>query len=118
VTISTLLPDHEIEDDALLKAICIGMVSATFSVSSHADSFQLKGGKLLADGMSRAEVLDVAGQPVSRETETLGASTGSRVAKTVETWEYKLQNDAGAKFHVLVRFKDGQVVAVESKQGE
>lgn len=61
------------------------------------DSFRLKDGKLLHCGMSRIKLLELAGSPMDKYTQTLGVDSGRATAgKTVEVWSYRLQGSIGA----------------------
>ncbi|WP_345858065.1 hypothetical protein [Shewanella algae] len=54
-------------------------------VGSACDSFRLKDGKLLHCGMSRIKLLELAGSPMDKYTQTLGVDSGRATAgKTVE----------------------------------
>ncbi|WP_335918896.1 hypothetical protein [Shewanella algae] len=79
-------------------------------VGSACDSFRLKDGKLLHCGMSRIKLLELAGSPMDKYTQTLGVDSGRATAgKTVEVWSYRLQG-------LTVTLSNDQVQNIVSEQ--
>ncbi|WP_368873294.1 hypothetical protein [Shewanella algae] len=80
------------------------------------DSFRLKDGKLLHCGMSRIKLLELAGSPMDKYTQTLGVDSGRATAgKTVEVWSYRLQGSIGGEY-LTVTLSNGQVQNIVSEQ--
>lgn len=90
-----------------------------FSAQAAACGFRLDDGKLLRCGMKRVDVMALAGEPLSKDVDTLGIDTGEPVkGETTETWSYRLQGDIGGEYLVSLTLKAGKVVAISSKQLE
>ncbi|EKT4487838.1 hypothetical protein [Shewanella algae] len=86
-------------------------------VGSACDSFRLKDGKLLHCGMSRIKLLELAGSPMDKYTQTLGVDSGRATAgKTVEVWSYRLQGSIGGEYLLTVTLSNGQVQNIVSEQ--
>jgi len=76
-----------------------------------ADSFRLENGQLLEKGMSKSEVLDVAGKPTAKDSQ--GKSRGSGYKK--EVWTFHTNNTFGTPFVVTVTFEGGTVTKIASR---
>ncbi|HBN89026.1 DUF2845 domain-containing protein [Rheinheimera aquimaris] len=102
-----------------MKWFLMTVVALTFSIQATACGFRLDDGKLLRCGMKRIDVIALAGEPVSKDVDTLGVDTGEPVkGETIETWSYRLQGDIGGEYLVSLTLKAGKVVAINSKQLE
>ena len=102
-----------------MKWFLMTVVALTFSIQATACGFRLDDGKLLRCGMKRIDVIALAGEPVSKDVDTLGVDTGEPVkGETIETWSYRLQGDIGGEYMVSLTLKAGKVVAISSKQLE
>lgn len=97
---------------------CIAVIAGLiFSQQVAACGFRLDDGKLLRCGMSRIDIVAAAGEPASKDIETLGVDTGEPVkGETIETWSYRLQGDIGGQYLVSLTLKAGKVVAINTKQ--
>ncbi len=82
------------------------------SAAQGADSFRLKNGKLLQNGMTKGEVLAKAGKP---ELKSTGHKTRGSAGKK-EVWTYYMNDTFGTPSIVSVTFQGDQVVKVEAKQ--
>ena len=88
-----------------------------FSAQASACGFRLSDGKLLSCGMTRIDVLSLAGEPVAKDVETLGVDTGEPVkGTTIETWSYRLKGDIGGDYLVSLSLAGGKVTAIRSTQ--
>lgn len=88
-----------------------------FGLPAQACSFRLADGKLLHCGMPRVEVLALAGQPLSKDVETVGVDDGEPVkGETTETWSYIIAGDVGGEYYLTLTLTAGKVVNIESKQ--
>ncbi|MCC5852945.1 MAG: DUF2845 domain-containing protein, partial [Alkalimonas sp.] len=84
---------------------------------AEACGFRLSDGRLLSCGMSRIELLDRAGEPLSKDVEVHAVSQEPTVAgRRVETWSYMLKGDIGGNYLVSIRLENGRVTAIESQQ--
>ena len=102
-----------------MKWFLVTVAAMTFSTQAAACGFRLDDGKLLRCGMKRIDVIALAGEPVSKDVDTLGVDTGEPVkGETIETWSYRLQGDIGGEYLVSLTLKAGKVVAISSKQLE
>lgn len=102
-----------------MKWFLVTVAAMTFSTQAAACGFRLNDGKLLRCGMKRIDVVALAGEPVSKDVDTLGVDTGEPVkGETIETWSYRLQGDIGGEYLVSLTLKAGKVVAISSKQLE
>tara|TARA_Y100001963_G_scaffold147011_1_gene222735 strand:- start:444 stop:758 length:315 start_codon:yes stop_codon:yes gene_type:complete len=102
-----------------MKWFLVTVAAMTFSTQATACGFRLDDGKLLRCGMKRIDVIALAGEPVSKDVDTLGVDTGEPVkGETIETWSYRLQGDIGGEYMVSLTLKAGKVVAISSKQLE
>ncbi|WP_273024480.1 hypothetical protein [Rheinheimera sp.] len=102
-----------------MKWFLMTVVALTFSIQATTCGFRLDDGKLLRCGMKRIDVIALAGEPVSKDVDTLGVDTGEPVkGETIETWSYRLQGDIGGEYLVSLTLKAGKVVAINSKQLE
>lgn len=102
-----------------MKWFLVTVAAMTFSTQATACGFRLDDGKLLRCGMKRIDVIALAGEPVSKDVDTLGVDTGEPVkGETIETWSYRLQGDIGGEYMVSLTLKAGKVVAINSKQLE
>lgn len=81
------------------------------SGAASADSFRLENGQLLEEGMTKAEVLDVAGKPKLKDSQ--GKTRGHGYKK--EVWTFYTNNTFGAPFIVSVTFEGGSVTKVAAK---
>jgi outer membrane protein assembly factor BamE (lipoprotein component of BamABCDE complex) len=93
----------------LLGLCAAGALAA--SVAANADSFRLENGQLLEEGMTKAEVLDVAGKPKLKDSQ--GKSRGHGYKK--EVWTFYTNNTFGAPFIVNVTFEGGTVTKVAAR---
>lgn len=101
----------------LTIAVIISVTLLIFSSQAAACAFRLDNGKLLRCGMNRIELLSLAGEPLSKDIETLGVDTGEPVkGEILETWSYRLKGDMGGQFLVSVSLQAGKVTAITSKQ--
>ena len=101
----------------LIIGLAISLTLLIFSNNASACGFRLDNGKLVRCGMNRIELLSLAGEPLSKDIETLGVDTGEPVkGETIETWSYRLQGDMGGQFLVSVSLQAGKVTAITSKQ--
>ncbi|MBZ9610684.1 hypothetical protein [Rheinheimera maricola] len=92
---------------------------AVLLVASQANAcgFRLNDGKLLKCGMTRIEVMAVAGEPLAKDIETTAVDSGEPVkGETIETWSYRLQGDIGGEYLVSVTLSAGKVSAIYRKQ--
>lgn len=100
-----------------MKLFYTAIVVLLFAAQASASGFRLSDGKLLSCGMTRIEVLSLAGEPVAKDVETLGVDIGEPVkGTTVETWSYRLKGDIGGEYLVSLTIKGGKVTAINSKQ--
>ncbi|MDR6982628.1 hypothetical protein J2X32_001246 [Rheinheimera pacifica] len=100
-----------------MKLFYAAIVVLLFAAQASACGFRLSDGKLLSCGMTRIEVLSLAGEPVARDVETLGVDIGEPVkGTTVETWSYRLKGDIGGEYLVSLTLRGGKVTAIDSKQ--
>lgn len=98
----------------LLVGLCLLAVAGTAAAGG---SFRLENGQLLRTGISRAEVISLVGQPLSKDVESYGVNTGNVPAgQTVETWTYILEGAIGGKFLVTLTLEGGTVTKITSKQ--
>ncbi len=88
------------------------------SFNSHSgNSFRLQNGRLITTGMSSLEILDLIGEPLTRETRAQGLSLDQVfVGKTIETWSYLIMGSIGGEYYLTLTMEDGIVAAVNSKQ--
>ncbi len=91
-------------------SLCAALALAA-PVSWGADSFRLENGQLLEKGMTKAEVLDVAGKPTTKDSQ--GKSRGGGYKK--EVWTFHANNTFGAPHIVTVTFEGGSVTKVAAK---
>ena len=80
-------------------------------VAWASDSFRLESGQLLEKGMTKAEVLDVAGKPKTKGRQ--GKSRGVGLKK--EVWTFYANNTFGTPHIVTVTFEGGTVSKVVAK---
>jgi|GEM_PF-629574 len=82
-----------------------------------ANSFRLHNGRLITTGMTQVEVLDLIGEPLSRDTHIQALSLdGVAAGKSVETWSYLLQGSIGGEFYLTLTLENGLVTMVHFKQ--
>ncbi|SEA72189.1 hypothetical protein [Alkalimonas amylolytica] len=87
------------------------------SFSASACGFRLKDGKLLTCNMSRIELLDRAGEPLSKDVEVHAISTKPQeTGRRIETWSYILPGAIGGNYLVSITLEQGKVTAIESRQ--
>lgn len=99
----------------ILPIGCI--IVALSSWSAQGCGFRLSSGKLLSCGMQRAELVALAGQPGSKDIETLGVDNGEPVkGETIETWSYQLRSDMDHDYLVSVTIQASKVTAIWTKQ--
>jgi len=98
--------------------VILSVLMLTFSMSADAGkSFRTQSGRLITTGMSKVEVLDLIGEPLSRDVYTRGLSLDPiSVGKTVETWSYLLSGSIGGEYYLTITLEDGYVIEVASKQ--
>ncbi len=98
--------------------VFLSVLLLTLSMSADAgNSFRTQSGRLITTGMSRVEVLDLIGEPLSRDTYTQGLSLDPiSVGKTVESWSYLISGSIGGEYYLTIILEDGYVVEVASKQ--
>ena len=100
-----------------MKLFYTAIVVLLFATQASACGFRLSDGKLLRCGMTRIDVLSLAGEPVAKDVETLGVDIGEPVkGTTVETWSYRLKGDIGGEYLVSLTLKGGKVSAIDSRQ--
>ncbi|SEH95242.1 Protein of unknown function [Rheinheimera pacifica] len=100
-----------------MKLFFAAIVALLFTAQASACGFRLSDGKLLSCGMTRIEVLSLAGEPLAKDVETLGVDIGEPVkGTTVETWSYRLKGDIGGEYLVSLTLRGGKVTAIDSKQ--
>lgn len=100
-----------------MKLFSAAMMFLLFAAQANACGFRLSDGKLLSCGMTRIDVLSLAGEPVAKDIETLGVDVGEPVkGKTIETWSYRLKGDIGGEYLVSLTLTAGKVTAINSKQ--
>ena len=93
-----------------ILGLCAALAMAA-PVTWASDSFRLENGQLLEKGMTKAEVLDVAGKPKLKDSQ--GRSRGGGYKK--EVWTFYANNTFGAPFIVSVTFEGGSVTKVAAK---
>ena len=85
--------------------------------SQAANSFRIQNGRLITTGMSSLEILDLIGEPLTRETRTQGLSLDNVfTGKTIEIWSYLITGSIGGEYYLTLTLEDGIVAAVNSKQ--
>lgn len=100
-----------------MKLFFAAIVGLLFTAQASACGFRLSDGKLLSCGMTRIEVLSLAGEPLAKDVETLGVDIGEPVkGTTVETWSYRLKADIGGEYLVSLTLRGGKVTAINSIQ--
>lgn len=102
----------------LVFSVLVLLLPLTFmTFSAEACGFRLSDGRLLSCGMSRIELLDRAGEPLSKDVEVHAVSDEPAVAgRRVETWSYIVKGDIGGNYLVSIRLENGRVTAIESQQ--
>ncbi|MCC5826788.1 DUF2845 domain-containing protein [Alkalimonas sp.] len=87
------------------------------SFTASACGFRLNDGRLINCGMSRIELLDRAGEPVSKDVEVHAISTKpEETGRRIETWSYILPGAIGGNYLVSITLEQGKVTAIESRQ--
>ena len=97
-----------------MKKYVLGLCAAVALAAPAAwasDSFRLENGQLLEKGMTKAEVLDVAGKPKTKDSQ--GRSRGGGNKK--EVWTYHANNTFGTPHIVSVTFEGGTVTKVAAR---
>ncbi|WP_027670204.1 hypothetical protein [Rheinheimera baltica] len=95
------------------------VIAVVLLVASQANAcgFRLSDGKLLKCGMSRIELISLAGEPLFKDIETLGVGSGKPVkGETIETWSYRLTGDIGGDYLLSIMLTGGKVSAIHRKQ--
>jgi hypothetical protein len=96
--------------------LCLALLLASFN-SQAGNSFRLENGRLITTGMSSIEVLDLIGEPLTRDTRAQGLSLDQVfVGKTIETWSYLITGSIGGEYYLTLIIEDGIVAEVYSKQ--
>jgi len=81
------------------------------------NSFRLASGRLIISGMSKVEVLDLIGEPLSRQTRTQGLSVdGIATGRTIEIWSYLIMGSIGGEYYLTITLEDGVVTTIKAKQ--
>lgn len=96
------------------------LLTGTLMVSSFSASacgFRIKDGKLLSCNMSRIELLDRAGEPLSKDVEVHAISIEpGQAGQRIETWSYILPGSIGGNYLVSITLVQGRITAIESRQ--
>lgn len=91
------------------------LMFSSFTVS--ACGFRLEDGHLLSCGMSRIELLDRAGEPISKDVEVHAVSIEpGQAGQRVETWSYILPGSIGGNYLVSITLVQGKITAIERQQ--
>jgi len=81
------------------------------------DSFRLRDGSLIREGMMSIEVISKLGPPLSKDTETTGISLDTNSGgQTIEIWSYILEGSIGGSYLVQIKIKGGNIINVSTKQ--
>ncbi len=100
------------------KFIKLGVLVITFAANSAwaSGSFRLDNGKLIYSGMSKTELMSVAGSPMSTETIPKINKDGEQVHSDEQILIYKLQGSIGGEHLIEARVMNGKVVALDATQ--
>ena len=100
------------------KFIRFGTLVITFAVNSAwaSGTFRLDNGKLIYSGMSKLELMNVAGSPISTETIPKINKDGDQVDSDEQILIYKLKGSIGGEHLIEARVISGKVVALEVTQ--
>lgn len=100
------------------KFIKLGVLVITFAVNSAwaSGSFRLDNGKLIFSGMSKTELMNVAGSPMSTETIPKINKDGEQVDSDEQILIYKLQGSIGGEHLIEARVISGKVVSLQATQ--
>ena len=100
------------------KFIRFGTLVITFAVNSAwaSGTFRLDNGKLIYSGMSKLELMNVAGSPISTETISKINKDGEQVDSDAQILIYKLEGSIGGERLIEARVISGKVVALEVTQ--
>lgn len=94
---------------------CVSIIFAVlflFIPLAHgSDSFRLESGQLLQKGMTKAEVLDKAGKPKTKDKSRKSRGHGKK-----EVWTYFINDTFGTPSIVTVSFEGSTVVKVKATQ--
>lgn len=81
------------------------------------ESFRLANGSLIATGKSKAEIIALAGDPLSEDVETIAVDVGdARKPVKREILTYRLAGSIGGMHLLVVTVENGTVVSVAAKQ--
>ena len=96
----------------------LSLALLVFFLNANAgNSFRTQSGRLITLGMSRVEILDLIGEPLSQDTDTQGYSLGRYSSgSTIETWSYLISGSIGGEYYLTIILEDGFVVDIFSKQ--
>ena len=96
----------------------LSLVLLVFALNADAgNSFRTQSGRLITIGMSRIELLDLIGEPLSQDTETQGLSLGRYSSgSTIETWSYLISGSIGGKYYLTIILEGGYVIEIFAKQ--
>ncbi len=79
--------------------------------AAAADSFRFGNGRIVTDGMSRAEVLVRIGPPLSRETLSIGINN----VESRELWLYRTEGAVAGEYLVTIIVQGDRVVEIRSE---
>ena len=97
--------------------LLLASITMFSSFAASACGFRLQDGKLLTCGMSRIELLDRAGEPVSKDVEVHAVSIEpGQAGQRIETWSYILPGSIGGNYLVSITLVQGKITAIESRQ--
>ncbi len=100
------------------KFIKLGVLVITFAVNSAwaSGSFRLDNGKLIFSGMSKTELMNVAGRPMSTETIPKINKDGQHVDSDEQILIYKLEGSIGGEHLIEAKVISGKVVTLQVTQ--
>ncbi len=100
------------------KFIKLGVLVITFAVNSAwaSGTFRLDNGKLIYSGMSKLELMNVAGSPISTETISKINKDGEQVDSDAQILIYKLEGSIGGEHLIEAKVISGKVVTLQVTQ--
>jgi hypothetical protein len=95
-----------------VASLLVTVALLTLSAPLYADSIRLNNGRLIQEGMSVLELLELAGEPEYRDIHSSGISLDRfSSGKQIETWSYIHRG-----MYVFITIENGRVVEINKER--
>lgn len=101
----------------LIKTIVFCLFLTSALTANAGSSFRMSDGKLISVGLSKSELIALAGQPLYTDVETIAVDHG-KPSKPIkrEVLTFRLDASIGGPSLVVVTVENNTVVSINSKQ--